>query len=138
MRILNSWIASGGGRSTKPVLKVSLLVAPSSRKLFDWLRIPLTLKEPSVCVTAWESGYRLGSTMEFSGYDRSLNRVRLDALERGARVYDVHTWQSGMAVMTLLAVLGALSTWWLRETRCHNIWQMRDERNLATDNRRFT
>ena len=59
-------------------------------------------------------------------------------LERGARVYDVHTWQSGMAVMTLLAVLGALSTWWLRETRCHNIWQMRDERNLATDNRMFT
>ena len=46
VRILNSWIASGGGRSTKPVLKVSLLVAPSSRKLFDWLRMPLTLKPP--------------------------------------------------------------------------------------------
>jgi hypothetical protein len=42
--ILNSWIASGGGRITKPVLKVSLLLAPSSRKLFDWLRMPLTLK----------------------------------------------------------------------------------------------
>ena len=47
-------------------------------------RIPLTLKEPSVCVTAWESGYRLGSTMEFAGYDTSLNRTRLDALKRGA------------------------------------------------------
>ncbi len=47
-------------------------------------RIPLTLKEPSVCVTAWESGYRLGSTMEFAGYDTSLNRTRLDALRRGA------------------------------------------------------
>ena len=44
VRILNSWIASGGGRSTKPVLNVSLLLAPSSRKLFDWLRMPLTLK----------------------------------------------------------------------------------------------
>lgn len=47
-------------------------------------RIPLTLKEPSVCVTAWESGYRLGSTMEFAGYDDTLNRKRLDALRRGA------------------------------------------------------
>lgn len=47
-------------------------------------RIPLTLKEPSVCVTAWDSGYRLGSTMEFSGYDATLNRARLDALRRGA------------------------------------------------------
>ncbi len=41
--ILNSSMASGGGRMTKPVLKVSLLLAPSSRKLFDWLRMPLTL-----------------------------------------------------------------------------------------------
>ena len=47
-------------------------------------RIPLTLKEPAVCVTAWASGYRLGSTMEFAGYDASLNRTRLDALRRGA------------------------------------------------------
>jgi D-amino-acid dehydrogenase len=47
-------------------------------------RIALTLKEPSVCVTAWRSGYRLGSTMEFAGYDTRLNRVRLDALRRGA------------------------------------------------------
>ena len=47
-------------------------------------RLPLTLKEPSVCVTAWGSGYRLGSTMEFAGYDERLDRVRLDALRRGA------------------------------------------------------
>ncbi len=50
-------------------------------------RIPLTLKERSVCVTAWDSGYRLGSTMEFAGYDTSLNRARLDALKRGAAEY---------------------------------------------------
>lgn len=49
--------------------------------------IPLVLKEASVCVTAWDSGYRLGSTMEFSGYDSSLNRTRLDALRRGAALY---------------------------------------------------
>ncbi len=47
--ILNSWMASGGGRMTKPVLNVSLLLAPSSRKLFDWLRMPLTLN-PAVAV----------------------------------------------------------------------------------------
>lgn len=50
-------------------------------------RYPLTLKEASVCVTAWKSGFRLGSTMEFAGYDRTLNRKRLDALRRAAAVY---------------------------------------------------
>ena len=48
---------------------------------------PMVLYERSVCVTVWDSGFRLGSTMEFSGYDTSLNRRRLDALERGAAEY---------------------------------------------------
>jgi D-amino-acid dehydrogenase len=47
-------------------------------------RRPLVLKDHSVCVTAWEDGYRLGSTMEFAGYDDRLTRARLDALERAA------------------------------------------------------
>lgn len=51
---------------------------------------PLTLREVSVCVTAWGSGFRLGSTMEFSGYDTTLNERRLGALERGARKYLHH------------------------------------------------
>ncbi len=50
-------------------------------------RRALVLREPSVCVTAWGSGYRLGSTMEFSGYEEGLNRTRLDALRRGAAAY---------------------------------------------------
>jgi D-amino-acid dehydrogenase len=50
-------------------------------------RRPLVLAERSVCVTAWDSGFRLGSTMEFSGYDTRLNRRRLAALERGAAEY---------------------------------------------------
>ena len=50
-------------------------------------RTALVLREAGVCVTAWESGFRLGSTMEFSGYDSTLNRTRLDALRRGARAY---------------------------------------------------
>lgn len=50
-------------------------------------RRPMVLYERSVCVTAWDSGFRLGSTMEFSGYDITLNRRRLDALELSAREY---------------------------------------------------
>lgn len=50
-------------------------------------RRPLVLKERSVCVTTWADGFRLGSTMEFSGFDDSLNPRRLGALERGAAEY---------------------------------------------------
>src|SRR3546814_18468312 len=32
---------------------------------------PLVLYERSVCVPAWDSGYRHGRTMEFSGDDRT-------------------------------------------------------------------
>lgn len=41
----------------------------------------------------------------------------------GARFYDVATWRSGVAVVALAAVLGAASSWWVRETRCRNIWK---------------
>jgi D-amino-acid dehydrogenase len=50
-------------------------------------RHPMVLKDRSVCVTVWESGFRLGSTMEFSGLDDTLNETRLAALERGAREF---------------------------------------------------
>jgi D-amino-acid dehydrogenase len=50
-------------------------------------KTPLVLSESSVCVTAWPTGFRLGSTMEFSGFDDSLNTKRLAALEKGAREY---------------------------------------------------
>ncbi len=83
-------------------------------------RIPMTLKERSVCVTAWESGYRLGSTMEFAGYDMSLNRARLDALKRGAAEYlieaegpqVVEEWY-GWRPMTYddLPILGRTTKW---------------------------
>lgn len=41
----------------------------------------------------------------------------------GARFYDVATWQLGVLVVTVAAFLGAASSWWLRETRCRNIWK---------------
>jgi D-amino-acid dehydrogenase len=83
-------------------------------------RIPLTLKERSVCVSVWESGYRLGSTMEFAGYDTSLNRARLDALKRSAAEYlvepegpaVVEEWY-GWRPMTYddLPIIGRASKW---------------------------
>ena len=50
-------------------------------------RRAMVLKDRQVCVTVWDSGFRLGSTMEFSGHDESLNITRLSALERGAAEY---------------------------------------------------
>lgn len=50
-------------------------------------RRPLVLRDCSVCVTAWPDGFRLGSTMEFSGHTEGLNPLRLAALERGAAAF---------------------------------------------------
>ena len=47
-------------------------------------RIPMLLMEHRVGVTPMQSGYRLGSTMEFAGYDTSLRPERLELLRRGA------------------------------------------------------
>lgn len=48
---------------------------------------PLIFEEHRVAVTPFASGYRLGSTMEFAGYDESLNRNRLGLLTDAARIY---------------------------------------------------
>ncbi len=48
---------------------------------------PLIFPETRVAVTPMRTGYRLGSTMEFAGYDAALNRRRLDLLKEGARPY---------------------------------------------------
>ncbi len=48
---------------------------------------PMLFEEHRVAVTVWPSGYRLGSTMEFAGYDATLNRSRLELLREGAKPY---------------------------------------------------
>jgi len=48
---------------------------------------PLIFEEHRVAVTPFASGYRLGSTMEFAGYDESLNRSRLAILTEAAKLY---------------------------------------------------
>lgn len=41
----------------------------------------------------------------------------------GARVYGVEAWRYGVLVVAICAILGAASCWWIKETRCRNIWQ---------------
>jgi D-amino-acid dehydrogenase len=48
---------------------------------------PLIFPETRVAVTPFQSGYRLGSTMEFAGYDDSLRPARLQLLRDGSRDY---------------------------------------------------
>jgi D-amino-acid dehydrogenase len=50
-------------------------------------KFPLIFEEHRVAVTPMQSGYRIGSTMEFAGYDATLNRQRLDYLRTGASRY---------------------------------------------------
>jgi D-amino-acid dehydrogenase len=49
--------------------------------------IPLMLPEYRVAVTPMQTGYRLGSIMEFAGYDASLKPERLQLLRRGAEPF---------------------------------------------------
>lgn len=49
--------------------------------------IPLIFEEHRVAITPFESGYRIGSTMEFAGYDTSINAARLNLLREGAKLY---------------------------------------------------
>jgi D-amino-acid dehydrogenase len=50
-------------------------------------RIPLIFEEDRVAITPMQSGYRIGSTMEFAGYDARLNPRRLEILRKAARLY---------------------------------------------------
>jgi D-amino-acid dehydrogenase len=50
-------------------------------------KVPLIFEEYHVAVTPWPSGLRIGSTMEFAGYDRTINRRRIDLFKRAAAEY---------------------------------------------------
>lgn len=49
--------------------------------------VPMIFPEHKVAITPFQSGYRIGSTMEFAGYDSSLNAKRLNLLKTGAELY---------------------------------------------------
>ncbi len=49
--------------------------------------VPIIFEEHRVAVTPFQSGYRLGSTMEFAGYDTTLRPERIELLKSAARLY---------------------------------------------------
>jgi len=50
-------------------------------------KIPMIFEEDRVAVTPFRSGYRIGSTMEFGGYNTSLNPARIQLLRDRAKPY---------------------------------------------------
>jgi D-amino-acid dehydrogenase len=50
-------------------------------------RMPCIMEEKKVVATPWKSSYRLGGTMEFAGYDSTLNPTRFGALKKAAELY---------------------------------------------------
>jgi D-amino-acid dehydrogenase len=50
-------------------------------------RLPMLFEEHRVAITPFASTYRIGSTMEFAGYDTSLPANRIRLLREGAAVY---------------------------------------------------
>lgn len=50
-------------------------------------QVPLIFPEHHVAVTPMQSRYRLGSIMEFAGYDSSIRPERLDLLRQAAELY---------------------------------------------------
>jgi D-amino-acid dehydrogenase len=47
-------------------------------------RTPIIFEEHHVAITPWASGIRIGSTMEFTGYDNAINRRRIELFKRVA------------------------------------------------------
>ena len=41
----------------------------------------------------------------------------------GSRFYDLDTWRGGVLVVALFALIGAIGSWWIHETRCRNVWK---------------
>ncbi|ANM29549.1 hypothetical protein ABI59_08075 [Acidobacteria bacterium Mor1] len=82
-------------------LGARLPVEPAKGYSITWpvavepMHTPLYFFEPKVVATPWPHGFRLGSTMEFCGFDASLNRGRLDKLLEGARGFLDHPLDLG-------------------------------------------
>ncbi|MBK8888872.1 MAG: MFS transporter [Dechloromonas sp.] len=45
------------------------------------------------------------------------------AVLNGSRFYDLDTWRNGVLVVALCALIGAIGSWWIHETRCRNVWK---------------
>ena len=87
-------------------------------------KVPLIFPEHRVAVTPMQTGYRLGSIMEFAGYDETIKPERLELLRQGASHYlrepycepELQTWY-GWRPMTYdsLPIIGKVP-------RFDNVW----------------
>ncbi|WP_034040825.1 NAD(P)/FAD-dependent oxidoreductase [Wocania ichthyoenteri] len=60
-------------------------------------KIPCILQERKTVATPWgNKGYRLGGTMEFSGYQKGLNRRRLEALKTSSEEYLINPYNNNI------------------------------------------
>jgi hypothetical protein len=41
----------------------------------------------------------------------------------GARLFSPEDFHAGLLLLAAVAAFGALSTWWIRETGCRNVWK---------------
>nr|WP_321400328.1 FAD-dependent oxidoreductase [uncultured Desulfobacter sp.] len=91
----NAFVLAAGAFSSKiaKMLDLPLPVQPGKGYSISMGRpeicpaVPCMLHERNMVVTPWKSGYRLGGTIEFSGFSTSLNRTRLNKLIQGAAEY---------------------------------------------------
>ncbi len=51
------------------------------------VKIPCLFQEAKIVATPFASSYRLGGTMEFAGFDATLNETRIEAIRRSAARY---------------------------------------------------
>lgn len=77
----NQWLRTA--IAIQPGKGYSLTLPPTA----NMPRLPMIFEEDRVAITPLENAYRIGSTMEFAGYDSSLNPSRLQLLRDGAARY---------------------------------------------------
>ena len=53
----------------------------------DPVKMPCLFQEVKMVATPFHSGYRLGGTMEFAGFDTTLNQTRIEAIRKSAAQY---------------------------------------------------
>ena len=62
------------------------------------IQTPIYMYEPKVVATPWAHGLRLGSTMEFVGFNETMDRQRINRLQIGARSFLDYDWNYAMGV----------------------------------------
>ncbi len=91
----DAFVLSAGAWSGQAIagLKTGIPVIPGKGYSITFKRpdpcpsIPVLLSERNMVVTPFQSGYRLGGTMEFSGFGLELNPQRLGRLVQGVKEY---------------------------------------------------